>query len=192
MQARPAARQKTAQARLPAVTRLPIAAEEAASARVEPRCYMTTMPTVRLQGPSNIVFVLEEGTLDDRALLVFTGGQCHALALALQRRTGWPLVAVDETTGVCVHICVRRPDGLLLDVTGAHTVEELITARGGTVRDVDYAAIEELEHNTAGRRRRLSVPRHGSTPYLGEPWKERRSSQCRAMSSSAYSSARTG
>ena len=103
------------------------------------------MTPAHLQGPSNTVFVLKEGELDCGALLAFTGGQCHGLALALHERTGWPLVAVDEPTGACAHVCVRRPDGLLVDVTGAHTVDEMEAARGGTLRDIEHSAIGELE-----------------------------------------------
>ena len=75
------------------------------------------------------MFLLERGVLDERALAAFVGGQCHGLALAIRQRTDWPLVAVDDEKDECVHICVRRPDGLLVDVTGSHSDDEMTADR---------------------------------------------------------------
>lgn len=83
---------------------------------------------IELHGPSNEVFLLDEGKLDDRAWLAFIYGQCHGLSLAIQSRTGWPLVAMVDDNGTCGHFCVRRPDGKIIDVTGAHTSEEITSA----------------------------------------------------------------
>lgn len=100
---------------------------------------------IHLPGPSELMFRLEPGVLDRRAMLAFSTGQCHGLALALHRRTGWPLVAVDDREGVCVHVAVRRDDGYLLDATGAHSDEQLLAARpGGTIRATDRKTILQL------------------------------------------------
>lgn len=77
--------------------------------------------------------MLERGVLDGRALVTFVGGQCHGLALAIRHQTSWPLVAIDDEKGECVHVCVRRPDGLLVDVTGSHSDDEM-TADGRRLR----------------------------------------------------------
>ena len=103
------------------------------------------LPMIELRGPSNEVFLLEKGELDQRAWLAFIYGQCHGLALAVHRRTGWPLVAVVDHDGVCEHICVRRPDGQIIDVTGAHTSEEMGSARGGTTHDISVDYIDDLQ-----------------------------------------------
>lgn len=79
---------------------------------------MATRPTmhdmITLKGTHDRVFVLQRGVLDDRALLAFTGSQCHGLALAVHRRTGWPIVAVNNSGGECVHVCVRDPENRLV------------------------------------------------------------------------------
>lgn len=103
------------------------------------------MAQVRLLGTHSRIFVLRAGSLDDAALLAFTDSQCHGLALAIQRRTGWPLVAVDDRSGKCVHICTRDPGGWLIDVTGSHTQDEMTVASGGGVRQIDRKYLEELQ-----------------------------------------------
>jgi hypothetical protein len=100
---------------------------------------------IELRGPSNEVFLLDEGRLDDRAWFAFIYGQCHGLALALHNRTGWSLVAIVDDTGACGHVCVRRPDGAIIDVTGAHTSEEMTSACAGQIRDIDTHYIHDLE-----------------------------------------------
>lgn len=98
-----------------------------------------------LPGPSQKLYLVEPGVLDERARLAFQSGQCHGLALALNHRLGWPLVAITDRAGVCLHICVRRPDSRLIDVTGAHTEQEFGDASPGCeITEIDDAAIEEL------------------------------------------------
>jgi hypothetical protein len=103
------------------------------------------MAQVRLEGTHSRIFVLEAGSLDDAALLAFTGSQCHGLALAIQQKTGWPLVAVDDGSGKCVHICTRDPAGRLIDVTGSHSPEEMSRNSGGATREVDRGYLAELQ-----------------------------------------------
>ncbi len=99
---------------------------------------------IELRGPSSEVFLVDEGKLDERAWLAFIYGQCHGLALALHNRTGWPLVAVVDDNGACGHVCVRRPDGQIVDVTGAHTSEEMASALG-QILHIDTHYIRDLE-----------------------------------------------
>lgn len=102
---------------------------------------------IELHIPGEKVLVLrEEGKLDPAALLAFLGGHCHSLALALHERTGWPLVAFDNGRGECVHVCVQRPDGQIVDITGAHSPEEMTAAvsGGGTIRPVTERELAHL------------------------------------------------
>ncbi len=100
---------------------------------------------IALEGTHNRIFLLEKGILDDRALLAFTGSQCHALGLAMHLRTCWPLVAVDNASGECIHICVRDPEKRLVDVTGAHTDDEMARESKGAIRHVSETFIHDLE-----------------------------------------------
>jgi hypothetical protein len=100
---------------------------------------------MELVGPSDLTFIVEPGVLDERARLAFGTGQCHGLAIALHRRCGWQLVAVDDATGTCVHVCVRRPDGRLIDANGAHAPEDF--EPDTTYRDIDEDSVDDLvEH----------------------------------------------
>lgn len=64
---------------------------------------------------------------ETRARLALTMGECHNLALAVHRKTGWPLIAFSPwnedgpgTTGTLVHVGVLTPDGYVLDGHGAN------------------------------------------------------------------------
>jgi len=63
-------------------------------------------------------------------------GQCHALTLALHRRTGWPIltlhdsgVTIDtsylEEFGSVLHSGVVHPDGDFIDIRGKHDPEAM-------------------------------------------------------------------
>jgi len=63
-------------------------------------------------------------------------GQCHALTLALHRRTGWPIltlhdrdVQIDtsylEEFGSVLHSGVVHPDGNFIDIRGKHDAEAM-------------------------------------------------------------------
>lgn len=81
---------------------------------------------VVLAGADGLSIKVSPGVLDESSRLAYTQGQCHALALALHEATGWPIIgAEDEELDVC-HFFVRTPDGLLLDITGAHEPEEAL------------------------------------------------------------------
>lgn len=88
--------------------------------------------------------VVRVGERDQAAVDAYLAGQCHALALALHERTGWPLFSVgpstcyceahdDDSDGVCScqveHLAVRSPDGLLVDIYGPICEEDFLQER---------------------------------------------------------------
>lgn len=63
---------------------------------------------------------------ETRARLALTMGECHNLAIAVHRETGWPLIAFSPwsedgpgTTGVLTHVAVLTPDKYVIDGHGA-------------------------------------------------------------------------
>ncbi|WP_217924948.1 hypothetical protein [Miltoncostaea oceani] len=79
-----------------------------------------------------------------------TEGQCHAMALALHERTGWPLAALvvlDEESEIdqTLHCGVMTPDGAFLDAIGAHDCEEMLVEDDLEIfGGLDRRAIEHL------------------------------------------------
>lgn len=69
-------------------------------------------------------------------LRAFKYGACGALAIAIHDEFGWPIYAVTDHHNVfengragggsALHWVVWKPDGMLIDVDGAHTEESLI------------------------------------------------------------------
>lgn len=112
----------------------------------------TTLFAVPVHGDA---YLVTGGVIDDTAREVFTAGQCHAFAYALHEQTGWPIVAViqpgewstnediDEQVDAATqtmtaaglddfasHLMCRRPDGQLVDITGAHTAAAVFDSYG--------------------------------------------------------------
>ena len=61
----------------------------------------------------------------------YTTGLCHALALALHRRTGAPMVAIWGVEGgedCLAHLALRHPDhpGWVVDVRGVRPLDEAV------------------------------------------------------------------
>lgn len=93
---------------------------------------------------------LTPGVLDNYALRAFKYGACGAMAIALHDATGWPVVAITDSHNVfedgmagggsALHWTVRRPDGMLIDVDGAHTAESLVEEYEGEADDGEAAA----------------------------------------------------
>lgn len=92
---------------------------------------------------------LTPGVLDGYAKRAFKYGACGALAIALHDATGWPIVAItdahnvygeDAGGGSALHWTVRTPEGLLLDVDGLHTTEELVSEYEGDADEGQAAA----------------------------------------------------
>jgi len=94
--------------------------------------------------------LLTPGVLDAPAIEAFSRGACGALALAIHRSTNWPIVAITDHQNVfedgkagggsALHWVVQRPDGLLIDVNGAHLINDLIEAYDGDADDGIAAA----------------------------------------------------
>lgn len=74
---------------------------------------------------------LELRVINSEAISWLAHGNCAALALALHDVTGWPLVFATRNadpalvSDTWLHVLVQRPDGLYLDIQGAHTVPEV-------------------------------------------------------------------
>lgn len=100
------------------------------------------MATTSIDGPDGRSYTIEPGVLDQRAVFAYRNGQCHAMGIALNDETGWPLVAIESTEGVVEHVCVRRDDGRLVDVRGAHYEEELVGESRAV--PIDRRAIDKL------------------------------------------------
>jgi hypothetical protein len=81
---------------------------------------------------------LTPGTITPDAIEAFTRGACAGLAIAIHDDTGWPIVEVGHCDGLPLHFMVRHPGGLLVDIRGRHTDQEVcdeweFDADGGTV-----------------------------------------------------------
>lgn len=64
---------------------------------------------------------LTPGVITPEAVDAFERDACAGLALAVHDETGWPLIEVGHCDGLPIRHMVRRPDGLLVDIRGAHT-----------------------------------------------------------------------
>ena len=79
------------------------------------------------------------GVLDESAEYVFSAGHCHALALAIHERTGWPLLAMSGRHSLRAnlqHMVVVMPDGKWLDVNGPQEPEERYYFQSMTAAEV--------------------------------------------------------
>lgn len=56
----------------------------------------------------------------------FTEGDCHILARAIHRRTGWTFCTFDYNGTPDTHAFVERPDGLFVDVQGVAAEDEMV------------------------------------------------------------------
>lgn len=72
----------------------------------------------------------------------FTEGDCHYLARALHRRTGWSMAAFSCGGEPDLHAFVLTPDGRVLDVQGACTKHVMRTRWGGKgIRAYEWRAL---------------------------------------------------
>jgi len=63
--------------------------------------------------------------IGDADIKRFTRGDCHILAHALHRRTGWPIHAFLEVDGIpAIHAFVITPNGYAVDIKGASPLPE--------------------------------------------------------------------
>jgi hypothetical protein len=84
---------------------------------------------------------------------IFTCGDCHYLARAISRITGWPMVAFMDDGRPNIHAMVKMPDGRMLDIYGPHSTR---TARrrwsswssGCPIREFTWDAFRSLGWST--------------------------------------------
>ena len=98
---------------------------------------------------------LVPGELNADARDVFCRGHCHSLALALMR-----LLPDAEPMGVWIdgeadHVCVRLPDGSLLDADGVTSDDAMIEAYNADVIDwLDEETLDAMQETGFYRRAR--------------------------------------
>lgn len=128
---------------------------------------------VDLKLPNDSVLRVEpDAGIYEATLLAFLGGHCHSLALAISEATGWPIVALDRRRdGQRVHVVVRRPDDMLVDITGAHTPAEMNAAVAG---GLEFADLHEPDVLNLPRTLGWAEP----MPRLVEPWVQIALAQC--------------
>jgi len=88
---------------------------------------------------------LTPGSIDGAAKHAFSTGACSSLAIAIHDATGWPIVAITDHHNVfdngragggsALHWTVRRPDGRLVDIDGAHDAKDLVERYHGDADD---------------------------------------------------------
>jgi len=66
---------------------------------------------MELRAARDVVYVVDRGVLDTRAIAGFTLGQCHGLALAVHDHTGWPMVGAYNDGGECQQTLGRTAGG---------------------------------------------------------------------------------
>lgn len=122
---------------------------------------------------------LRAGVLDDPARRAYQLGQCHALSIVMHESTGWPIEVVVARRGRrdridwdamlddaskrfsvvstrWVHTAVRRPDGLLIDITGAWD-ESALLRRWAPPRTTDGVRLIPVSAEAL-----IGLARHGS------------------------------
>jgi hypothetical protein len=131
---------------------------------------------VELRIPGDKVLLLEEGKLDTASWLAFLSGHCHSLALALNARTGWPLVAIDDASAECVHVAVRSPADRIVDIGGAHAPAQMIKAisGGGRIRLINKEELDRLPETNGWAEPAPAVAAAWVEPVLAQMAKEPR------------------
>jgi hypothetical protein len=114
---------------------------DACSGKAEPGVSLTVAGTEWVGSVT-----VSAGVIDEASELLFTNGQCHALALALFEQTGWrPVLLIEpcvddedcswETPDVCscqiVHVVSEDEQGKLWDIYGPSTFDELLDRYDG-------------------------------------------------------------
>jgi hypothetical protein len=93
----------------------------------------------------DVVYIVQPGVLDRRAVAAFTLGQCHGMALALHERTGWPMVAAYDAHGSCQHVLANAGDDRFVDITGARSRAQLLAESSfDSIEPIDRPAVQAL------------------------------------------------
>lgn len=128
---------------------------------------------LRLKASHGRRYVVEAGVIDDRALLGFTMGQCHAMALALRQATGGALVGLMAAQEPLDHLLVRISDGRLVDIGGVRTDAEA-TVSGGRLSEIGDEIVSNLVTNYGWEPPQVEIASLWTGPVLdaadrGEP-----------------------
>lgn len=76
--------------------------------------------TIEVAGSRGEAFYVTEGVLDAESRAAFTYGHCHSMALAVHRKTGWPMLGLQHHSKEINHVVLEMPDGRWLDARGPH------------------------------------------------------------------------
>ena len=79
-----------------------------------------------------------EFTFPENVVTAFTDADCDALALALAKQTGLPLMAVAGENGGYLHCGLLLTEDLVVDIEGIHDVGEWVD------RWAEYATTDDL------------------------------------------------
>ena len=81
----------------------------------------TTVPIWNL-GSVNKISIHKNGTINKNAILAFKRGQCHSLALAINKLLGWPIYGICDVHNTDTdpgHVVVKNPkNGGYVDIEG--------------------------------------------------------------------------
>lgn len=120
------------------------------------------MPRTEIRAAGDVVYVVELGLLDRRAVAAFTLGQCHGMALAVHDRTGWPMVAAYNADGACQHVLTDAGRDRFVDISGARSKAQLLA-------ESNFDSVELIDEPALGA---LSA-RAGwaiADPAASQPW----------------------
>lgn len=117
---------------------------------------------------------LTPGVITPQAVDAFACDACAGLALALHDETGWPLIEGGHCDGLPIRFMVRRPDGRLIDIRGAHDDGDVadefeFDADGGVVTftEVTRDAVWACYRDDCGEPVPMEIARTFVAPLLG-------------------------
>lgn len=92
---------------------------------------------------------MEQDTITEDDRYTFEYGDCHTLALAIHKLTGWQLAALGKPDEACGgHAFVITPSGQALDIRGRRPVKALLKQHGESTWSRHDAASIEREFGT--------------------------------------------
>ncbi|MBG7704860.1 hypothetical protein HCJ76_44065 [Streptomyces sp. MC1] len=141
---------------------------------------------VTVPGANGATYTVTTGELNPAAIKAFASGQCHALARALSRVTGWPMAVLisdecvydgdqctyadDAYSGLCScrfqHVVVERPDGALVDIRGAFHPGHVPGYEGQEAVELDEEGWAYLSRSPQWRRPAVATARTFTAPLL--------------------------
>lgn len=87
------------------------------------------------------------GVLNDNASQVFTHGHCHSLALAINKLTGWKMIAVGDSYNSPCHFVIHCPPlDDYIDIDGPGALERFKLYADRLTVEFDVKDIDKLEY----------------------------------------------